>query len=53
MKLTPTDKMVIMNMDPNMFRHFTFRNPYFNPIEEEKWDAAIHSEDSTPHLTSL
>jgi hypothetical protein len=29
LKNTPTDSVVIMNIDENAFRDFTFVNPYF------------------------
>ncbi|RUS74089.1 hypothetical protein EGW08_018152, partial [Elysia chlorotica] len=52
MKLTPTDKLVIMNMDPNMFRGFSFTNPFFLPIEEEKWEAGFEDVDPPPRKAS-
>ena len=29
LKNTPTDSVVIMNIDENAFREFTYTNPYF------------------------
>lgn len=36
MKLTPTDPLVINNMEDNLFRGFTFTNPFYQPLEEVK-----------------
>lgn len=36
-RMTPTDSLIIMNIDDEAFYQFSFVNPYFNPIP---WDFA-------------
>ncbi|XP_059168585.1 calcium-dependent protein kinase C, partial [Physella acuta] len=34
LKMTPIDKQLLRNIDENVFKDFTFTNPYFDPLEE-------------------
>ena len=36
-KMTPTDNLIIMNIDDSAFRNFSFVNPFFSPNQSESW----------------
>lgn len=35
MKMTPTDQLVITNIDDRVFRGFSFTNPFYMPLDKE------------------